>query len=213
MKYTLVDNIGHIMVLSLIWSIIWFFLVILKALFSKKDNDDDDEKSAENIAKTLSGYESFSWFSLSIDMIIKGLRMVVFLILPAAAWEKLDLNSSFNRGFYVLRKRKNEFIGGFVLSLGTEFLLYLPPGIMFYLSAKGAEFSDVAWYICILYIGFAWSFSIYIEQMFAAELYLWNMKYEKEVAKAIENKQQPPKFEDVKRPHILDEVSDMLNMK
>ena len=78
------------------------------------------------------------------------------------------------------------------------------------MSNKGIEFSDMSWYICILYIGIAWSYSIYLEQMFAAELYLWQMKYEKEVAKAKRVGDKIPEFNDIKRPFVLDEIPDLI---
>lgn len=207
-------NLAHIIVLSIAWSLIWFFLVILKVIFSKKRNDNDEEKSAENVARTLSGDSSFSWFGLSIDLIIKGVRMVVFLILPGVAWQELGIRKSIKKGFQVLSDRRSEFVGGFTLSLGTEFMLFLPAAIMFYLSGKGiVTFDDIAWYLCILYIGFAWSFSLYLEQMFAAELYLWQIKYEDDCRKARNEGRLQPKFEQTKRPHILDEVPDILELK
>lgn len=206
-------NLAHIIALSIVWSIIWFLLVLLKIILRNKDNN-SDEKNAENVAKTLAGVETFSWITLSIDLILKGIRMVVFLILPAVAWENYGIRNSINRGFQVLSERRSEFATGFTLSLGTEFILFLPPSIMFYLSAKEiVAFNDLAWYFCIIYIGFAWSFVIYLEQMFAAELYLWQMQYENDCNQAQKEGKLQPKFSDVVRPSIIDEVPDILLLK
>lgn len=213
-KDSIDKNLPHIVVISITWSILWFLLVLLKVIFSKKSNSEDEEKSAENVARTLAGTESFSWLGVSIDFIIKGIRMVVFLILPAVAWQDLGIRKSIGRGFQILRERRAEFVAGFTLSLGTEFILYLPPSILFYLSSKGiVSFDDFVWYLCIIYIGFAWSFSIYLEQMFAAELYLWQLKYEEECNNARAEGKLQPKFEDTQRPHILDEVPDLIELK
>lgn len=211
--YDTIDrNIAHIIFLSIVWSVVWFFLVLLKILFSKKRNR--DEKSPENVARTLAGDGKFSWFGLSIDFLIKGIRMVVFLIIPGVAWQELGIRKSIKKGFEVLSERRSEFTSGFTLSLGTEFLLYLPPSIMFFLSAKGiVEFHDIAWYLCTVYIGFAWSFSLYLEQMFAAELYLWQLKYENDCMEARRAGKLQPSFGDTKRPHILDEVPDILELR
>jgi len=211
-KDTFSKNISHIVAIAIIWSFVWFILVVLEALLRNDDKDNDDEESAENIAKTLAGADSFSWTSFSFDVIKKGIRMCVFLIIPGVAWENLGIRDSFKRGFSVLKDRRVEFITGFSLSLGIEFIIFLPPAIMFYLSAKvGMEFPESAWYICILYVGLAWSYSIYLEQMFAAELYLWQMQYEKEVKIASEKGLAKPKFDEIRRPSIIDEVPDLIN--
>ena len=208
-------NLVPIMFLSFVWSIIWFILVVLKVLSKDKDNKSDEE-NAENVARTLANASDSSWFSFSIDALLKGIRMVVFLIIPAFAWENKDIGASFKRGFVILRQRKAEFIGGFTLSLAVEFIIFLPAGIMFMLSNKGIEFPDWSWFICIFYIGLAWSYSIYLEQMFAAELYLWQMSYEKEVARWSEKKRgygefkgDYPKFSEVRRPSLIDNIPDL----
>ena len=54
-----------------------------------------------------------------------------------------------------------------------------------------------------LYIGCAWSYSIYLEQMFMAELYLWHLKWERS-GKAGSIEQIPP-------PQLLDNVHELLD--
>jgi hypothetical protein len=196
------------MVLSFVWAIFWFVLVVLKALAKSGDNNSDEE-NAENVARTLAGADDGSLFSFSIDTLIKGIRMIAFLIIPAFAWENMGIRESFSRGYEILRQRRAEFIAGFTLSLAVEFVIFLPAGIMFYLSDKGMLFPDWSWFVCIFYIGLAWSYSIYLEQMFAAELYLWQMTYEKEFTKAARNKTPWPKFAEVRRPSIVDNIPDM----
>ena len=73
----------------------------------------------------------------------------------------------------------------------------------------GIEFSDVTWLLLILYIGFAWSFSMFIEQLFVAELYLWHVMWEKECRLRRLKKQPMPDFAEIKRPSLLDDVNDM----
>jgi hypothetical protein len=207
-KESFTKNIAHIVVLAIIWSLIWFLLVLIQILLSKK-KDNNDEKTAENIGRTLAGHNDYSIWSGSIEMIKKGVRMAVFLIMPSSAWEDLGIRDSYKRGLQILRQRKTEFIAGFSISFIVNFLLFFYPSIMFFMSEKGVEFSDLSWYICILYIGIAWSYSIYLEQMFAAELYLWQLKYEQEVDKAIKSGNTIPEFNEIKRPFILDEIPDL----
>jgi hypothetical protein len=40
------------------------------------------------------------------------------------------------------------------------------------------QFTEHQWMGLILYIGLAWSFSMHLEQMFSACLYLWHLKRE-----------------------------------
>lgn len=205
---TLTYNLVPTMVLSFVWSIIWFILVVLKALVKNKNNNSDEE-NAENVARTLAGDSDGSLFSFSLDAMIKSVRMIAFLIIPAFAWENMGIRQSFVRGYEILKQRSSEFIAGFTLSLALEFVIFLPAGIMFYLSNKGMVFPDWSWFVCIFYIGLAWSYSIYLEQMFAAELYLWQMAYEKEFEKSLKNKTPWPKFEEVRRPSIVDNIPDL----
>ena len=208
------NNIGHIIILSFIWSIVWFTLVVLKFIFSKKDRNGDDEVSAENIAKTLYGSESFSWTNFTFDALIQALRMIMFIIVPAFAWENKGFRESFKRGVSIIGLRTSNFIEGFIISLGVQFIVYLPPSIMFYLNNKmNIEFSEIAWYICIIYIGFAWSFTIYVEQLFGAELFLWQKKYENAYEKAKKGNLRIPKFSEIERPKLLDEFSDLKDIE
>jgi len=206
---SLTKNIAHIVILAILWSFIWFVLVFIQMILSKKKSNSDD-KTTENIARTLAGHNEYSFWSSSIEMIKKGVRMAVFLIMPSSAWEDLGLRDSYKRGMQILRQRKTAFIAGFSISFIINFLLFFYPSMMFLMSKNGVEFSEMSWYVCILYIGIAWSYSIYLEQMFAAELYLWQMKYEKEVAEAKRTGDKIPEFNDIKRPFVLDEIPDLI---
>lgn len=57
------------------------------------------------------------------------------------------------------------------------------------------------------------SYSIYLEQMFTAQLYLWHIKWEKAVKKAREDGKEAPSLRDVPRPSVLDKVSDLLDKR
>lgn len=208
---TLTKNIFHILILSFIWATIWFVLTILEAVFSKNKSKENERESSENIAKTLSGAGDVSMLSLTFEALNKGIRMIVFLIMPAFAWENLSIWKSIKKGFLVLKLRKREFIAGYTLSYLAGIVVFLPPSIMFYLSGKWhVEFPEWSWLVCIIYIAFAWSYTIYLEQMFTAELYLWQLKWEKEVLKAKESGAVQPRFQDVIKPSITDDISDLV---
>lgn len=209
---TLTKNIFHIIVLSFIWAVVWFILVILEAIFSKKkSSDDNDEESVENIANTLAGNEDFSIWSLTFDALKKGIRMVVFLIMPAFAWEDLSISKSYRRGLSILKQRIPEFVAGYTLSYLAGMIVFFPPFIMFYLHGKlKIDFPDWSWIVCIIYIAFAWSYTIYLEQMFTAELYLWHLKWEKEVELATKEGRIPPQFWQIERPSVVDDKPDLI---
>lgn len=209
---TCTKNIIQILVLSFFWSLIWFLLTVLEMIFRKKNNSSDtEEESAENVAQTLAGGEDFSIWSLTFDALKKGIRMIVFLIMPAFAWEDLNTGKSLKRGMSIFKSRISEFVAGYTLSYLAGIIVFFPPFIMFYLSGKlKIDFQDWSWVICIIYIAFAWSYTIYLEQMFTAELYLWHMKWENEVKLAEKEGRSIPNFSSVERPSILDDKPDLI---
>jgi hypothetical protein len=87
-KITLTRNMIKILPIVLIWTVIWFILTVIQALLSK-DKREKDSFSAENAAKTLANYNSISFSRAFFEALEKGVRMVVFLILPAIAWENM----------------------------------------------------------------------------------------------------------------------------
>lgn len=209
---TLTKNIIQIIVLAFFWSILWFILTILEAFLSRKKNLSDKEaENAENIARTLAGTGNVSFTSLTFDALKKGIRMIVFLIMPAFAWENFGINKSIKRGLSILKQRTTEFITGYTLSYLAAAIVFIPPIIMFKLSKDKVEFSDEVWILCIIYIAFAWSYTIYLEQMFTAELYLRQLKWEKNVRIAIDNGKNPPKFWQTNNPSIIDDNPDLIN--
>jgi hypothetical protein len=209
---TLRKNIVHLLILSFLWAVIWLFLSILETIINKKKSSGSrEEETTENVARTLAGTADFSLLFLTFDSLKKGIRMMVFLIIPAFAWEDLAVGKAFQRGFSVLQQRITEFISGYTLSYFAAIIVFLPPSIMFSMSSSLiTDFPDWTWIACIIYIAFAWSFTIYLEQMFVAELYLWHLKWEREIRKAYEEGRTPPRFHEVARPSILDGNPDLM---
>ena len=208
---TLARNILKAIPLVLIWAVIWFMLTIIQCLLSKKKRGERESYSAENAARTLAGYKNFSLSRAFFQALEKGVRMTMFLILPGIAWGDLGFWKATKKGIAVFKAHLSEFVTGFVLTEAAAVLIFLPPAILFLLSEKfDVTFPDSVWYAAITYIAFAWSYSIYLEQMFTAELYLWNMKWEREVAKAQQEGRAIPSLRSVQRPSVLDEVADLL---
>jgi len=90
-------------------------------------------------------------------------------------------------------------------------VVFLPVSLLFFVSYKAEiTFPDWVWIVTVIYTAFAWSYSVYMEQMFAASLYLWNYKWEKELAKAKAENRPAPTINDIPKPSLLDGVNDLL---
>jgi hypothetical protein len=122
-----------------------------------------------------------------IDALKKGVRMVMFLIMPAIAWDNLGFFAATKKGLSVLRAHLGDFASGYALTYAAAAIVFLPPWIIFELRTGRhsnpplIHFSDSVWVVTTIYVGLAWSFCIYLEQMFMAQLYLWHMKWERKV--------------------------------
>lgn len=198
--------------IAVLWAVIWFTLAVLEAIFNRnRDEDGTPDFSTEDVAKTLAGFDSWSLSGAFFDALQKGVRMLAFLIYPALLWESGSTTQSIKRGLAVARAHKVEFFTGFALTELFSAIVFLPPAILFILSGKfDVEFADWVWITTIIYIGFAWSLSILMEQLFTAELYVWHMNWEKASAEAQQTGSAPPKLRDVKRPSLTDGVPDMV---
>ena len=212
--FSSIPNIVKSLPVTVAWAVIWFVISVIEMLLRRRSDDDDEDMdfNAENAAKTVAGFEEFSLSAAFFEALRKGVRMIAFLIYPAIAWEKNGFSKSVIKGLAVAKTHKTEFIAGFVLTDLAAALVFLPPAILFILSGKfDVEFPDGVWFITIIYCGFAWSFSMFLEQMFTAELYLWHLLWEKDCELAKNNGNELPKLEEVKRPSIMDSTPDLAN--
>ncbi|MGE5417204.1 MAG: hypothetical protein ACM3UZ_10770 [Acidobacteriota bacterium] len=207
---TLTVNFLRLLPIIVLWSLIWFMLVLLETIFSKQGNDDDEEMTAENVAETLAGFESISLSDAFFQALQKGVRMVAFLIYPGVVWENLGPIAAFKKGIAVFKLRIKDFISGYLLTEMAATIIYTPLIIVFVIRKAHFELPDIVWYLVIIYVGFAWSFSIYLEQMFVAELYLWHLKWEEACKTAQKSGKRLPSLNNVKPPSILDDVPDLL---
>jgi hypothetical protein len=185
--------------LALFWAILWFIIVILRALTSRKKYDKKTKPSAKEIAATLADVDSpFSFFGIGLSMIEKLIRMVVFLALPSIAWENQGPISAVRRAFSVIKEHTTQFLVAYSLTLAVSMMLFIPLAIVFTLSKEGVEFSSTFWTAVIIYEGIIWSLSIYLEQMSTAILYLWHIKWTKYGAKGnLNSVSKPDLFDDI----------------
>jgi len=114
------------------------------------------------------------------------------------------------KGLTVAMVHKGEFLTGFVLTELAAIVVFAPPGLLFFLSRRfGVAFPDFVWVLTIVYCCFAWSFSIFLEQMFVAELYRWHLRWEEAFTTAQQSGHQPPTLQEVPRPSVLDTLPDL----
>ena len=203
-------DLKAILPLSLVRAVLWFILTLIEAIFSRRKNSDSGDFNAESAARALGDDGSpFSWARLGFRYAEKALRMVMFLILPAITWEDKGLTDATKRGFKVLRKMLLPFVAGFALTEAAASIIFIPPAIMFYVG-KQTTFPDWAWYLCILYLCFATSYSIYLEQMYTAELFMWYLFWEKAQAAAQAAGETAPELNAVPMPSLLDGIPGLL---
>ncbi|GJL90403.1 MAG: hypothetical protein DHS20C04_00620 [Hyphococcus sp.] len=133
--------------------------------------------------------------------------MIAFLIFPAVAWEQSS--KPIKRGLQVARTHSTEFASGILLTEIASAVVFLPPALLFYVVDEAEiTVSDGVWYWVIVYCAFAWSISIMLEQLFTAELYLWDMKWRKACDTAMLAGDPAPVLKDVPRPSILDDIKE-----
>ena len=204
-------DLVNILPLAMAWAFLWFALSLLEALLSRRDDEDSDDPrlDAESAAEAIAGYGSFSLSRAFLHALQKGVRMVVFLILPAIAWENMNFAEATHKGLIVLKTHLGEFARGYALTYAAAVVVFLPPAIVFELGSSHhhlaplVHFPDAVWVATIIYCGLAWSFSLYLEQMFVAQLYLWHMKWERKFAVARVMKRPLPELKDIEPPALL----------
>lgn len=194
----------------IIWAIIWFVLTILEAIFTRRNNKNRDERPAatyENFAKTLGGYKNFSLIDLSFDLVTSGVRMIAFFMYPAIALEDETTINAIKKGFSTISGNLVEFASGFIQTEMALSIILIPAAIIFGLSdGMQIKFPKEVWIGVTIYIGFATTLYLYLQQMFASSLYIWNMRWEKAVRKAKIYKQPMPNIEDIPKPYLLDDI-------
>lgn len=205
--------------IMLVWAFIWFVIEIIEVLTRNKNRNRDDDndsqgKTYKNIAKTVSGYQEFSLRTLTLDLIKSGVRMVVFYIYPAIAWEDETTLNAVKKGFAGIKSNALKFVTSFATIEMASIFIFLPAGLMIWSAEEfNINYSELTWKLLIIYIACAFAYYLYLQQMSAAILYMWNMKWQKAVKEAIKQGQEIPKLEDIKRPDLLDNIPELLILK
>lgn len=211
---TLGKNFLRFLPLTVVWSVIWFLLMLLSALLSPRQKRNRlDIYSARNAAISLTGLnDGFVPAQAAVGALGKGIRMIVFLIMPAIAWENLGFVAAVKKGLHILKVSHHRFIKSYLITIGVSALLFAPV----FISIPFAYYDylvlpDWGWWAIILYLGFAWSYSIYIEQLYGANLYLQYLAWEKQLQAAKDTGGAYPALNTVPAPSLLNTDDHLLH--
>jgi hypothetical protein len=169
----IVKDVIKVIPVALLWSVLWFILLIIRALTSRKRGGGRRaEPSMEDAARTLGGANTgpFSWLKLGLRMFEKLIRMFIFLALLPIAWENKGPLDALRTAKNVIGKDPGAFLSTYTLSGVASFIMALPLVPIFMLP-EGTELPSIVWSLVILYEGIAWSLTIYLEQMSVAFMY------------------------------------------
>lgn len=206
---TLRWNLLQSLLIIMIWTPLWFlFTIVDLALGGDEDGGQADEVMIGTAASVLMGnIRNFSFSRAFLRALVKTMRMAVFLILPAIAWEHRGAVQGARRGLDALRSHMAEFSAGLVTSELVASAVFLPL-ILFFSLAERLEFSlpGNGLPIAILYFTLAWSLVFYVEQVFAALLYLWHSKWEAVRESTPDPDSSPARLQDVPMPLLLDGI-------
>lgn len=191
------SNIFKIITISLVWALIWLFILILEALTSKVIQD-KVEPSFSDAGRTLSGMNTpFSFARLGFNMMEKAIRMTIFMALPPIIWGKKGTISGFKKSFSVIKQHPAQFLTTYSLTVMAGILMALPLIPVYILDDMGVVLSATVWIVVIIYVGIIWTLEIYLEQMSVGMLYLWHMKWEKKGSKGeLSSVSKPDLFDD-----------------
>lgn len=211
---TFTQNFFRMLPIIVIWACVLFIITVIQAFFSRKEKSSENSKKELNIksaAESIGGTDNpTSWIGLGFELLKKIVRMGVFMILPAICWENKGPAAAFRRGMSITRQNAGKFASGIMMTEVIGFLVFLPAGLVFYVSAElNIEFPDFVWFLVILYMGIAFSYFIFIELFFCAELYLWHLRWEaaKKDDELAQNRESELSIDDVPQPHLISDLS------
>lgn len=111
-----------------------------------------------------------------------------------------------------LPQHLRHFAAGFILSEGIAILIVLPLSLLLLIMDRGNySLPDAVWIAVIFYDPFSWSLIIPIEQMCAAGLFLWHLKWCRENKKLASRNLPPVLLAEITCPSLLDNIAAVLH--
>jgi len=201
--------------IMLLWAFLWVFFYIVSLILSRfrSRHEDDQPYMIRKAANSLMGRDIFSLSGIFFRILQKALRMIVFLIFPAVAWENMNPNKAILRGAMLLKGNLGKFVTGYILTDLAALIVYFPAGVLLLINQKlNIPFPEWLWIGIFVYVAFAWSLSMLLEQLYTAELFIWNCKWEKARSAVKKTKGKRPKLpalEDIRPPSLLNNINDL----
>lgn len=204
-------NLFRSLPIVFVWATLWSFLIAINLVLGEDDDGGSDGASMLRAMRTVAGdLRSFSLSRAYFQALNKTLRMTIFLILPCIAWEGRGPIRAAQKGLAALRLHAHQFAVGVFSSELLLGLLILPAMILFSFAREfESNLSIAPTAAATAYITFAWTFVVYVEQMFAAELYLWHLRWASAREQANEGQDRSPGLDDVLRPSLLDNIPEL----
>jgi hypothetical protein len=174
--------------IMVIWAAIWLILNLLELLVSNR-------KGGPNAALIF------------LDQIEKGVRMLVFLTLPAIAWDNKGPFAAIAQGITIIKRSFSVFTTGFALTELIAIFILLPSTV--YISIMNyyqLPLTNIDWIVICLYSVIAWTLSIFAEQIFTARYYLWYQNWQQACTEAKANGQAEPALGSMPIPEPLRQV-------
>ena len=195
-------DILRVIPIALIWGIVWLIILILEVITSKARKGEKAEPSVKDAAMALSGMNTpFSFWRLGLRMLEKLVRMVVFMALPAVAWENKGPFAAYKKSFQIIKKHPAQFLTSYSLTLAAAGVMALPLLPIYILNKLEIALPTCIWVAVIIYAGIIWTLEIYLEQMSVGILYLWHMKWEKKGSKG--------ELSSVAKPDLFDSIYEL----
>lgn len=211
-RRTFGPNCLSIVIVGAVWGFLYFVLAVVDALAKEKNSRDSErELTFESATRRLNGLDQeFSWSSFTISALQKLIRMIAFLCLPAICWFNKGPIVAFREAKKTIAQHPGEFFLGYSCSGLILSIVALPIAIPAYLDSKEViELSEIAWAFVFFYGGLAWSYGIFVEQLFVSELYLWHLKWRQANAFAKQNNFPALNLAEVAKPCLLDEIREV----
>lgn len=202
-RRALVPNTLRALPIIVGFALIWFLLNTLAALWGAGSKLVG--LTARNARRELTEDDE-PWFGYAH----KALRMFVFTLLPAVAWEGRWAPTAFVRGVQVLREQTWRFIAGFFALEVAMGMMFFPLGLVLgHLDSRGVEVPPWGDWLIVAYVVVVASITLLLEQIYVAELYLWHLRWERAKIEAAARGQALPEIHHIPKPSLLDEVPDL----
>lgn len=179
--------IPKVFLLSVVWfAIIMVLVAIQMALERFTDRDSGSGGIVSGIFGTLGD----------------ALRMMGFMMIPIMVFENAGLSQGFGRLKSTLRDSPITALSGLALTKTATTLIFL---IIIGLEKVLGPISLLGFLIVLVFIGVGWTLSLYLEQLFAAGLYMYSAFPESKVVEVLLKKHLGQELPRVPIPEIAEQ--------